>query len=93
MANSSEQKSNRVEGIQAIRKELTGKRLTSREKKVLILRYGIDIPREQTLAQVGGTLRINPQRVHSIEVTALKKLRTHPRLQCLRDYLTIGEDL
>ena len=84
---SNEHWSGRVEGIQAIRKELVGKRLTSFEKKVLILRYGIDISREQTLAQVGHTLRLHPQRIHKIEVDALKKLRTHPKLQHLRDYL------
>ena len=69
------------------RKELLGKVLTSKEKEVLTLRFGIGISREQTLAQVGGTLRINPHQVHAIEVTALKKLRTHPRIQSLRDYL------
>ena len=68
-------------------KELLGRVLDSREKQILILRYGIGIPREHTLAQVGATLRINPQRVHTIEVNALKKIRNHPKLQYLRDYL------
>ena len=61
--------------------------LNAREKKILTLRYGIGIPREHTLAQIGATLRINPQRVHAIEVNALKKIRNHPKLQYLRDYL------
>ena len=91
--NSTEQNSSRVEGIQAVRNELIGKRLTSCEKKILTLRYGIGISKEQTLAQVGSALRIKPHLVHSMEVTALKKLRTNPRVQHLRDYLTIGEDV
>ena len=69
------------------RKQMLGKVLTSKEKEVLTLRFGIGISREQTLAQVGYTMRLHPQRVHKIEVDALKKLRTHPKLQYLRDYL------
>ena len=82
-----EQRSVRVESIQSIHKELIGKILTQKEKEVLTLRFGIGISREQTLAQVSHTMRIHPQSVHKIEVDALKKLRTHPRLQYLRDYL------
>ena len=69
------------------RKEMLGKVLTSKEKEVLTLRFGIGISKEQTLAQVGSIMRLHPQRIHKIEVDALKKLRTHPRLQYLRDYL------
>ena len=69
------------------RKEMLGKVLTSKEKEVLTLRFGIGISKEQTLAQVGSITRLQPQRIHKIEVDALKKLRTHPKLQYLRDYL------
>ena len=72
------------------RKEMLGKVLTAREKKVLTLRYGIGVQGEQTLAQVGLSLNVTRERVRQIEQTALKKLRTHPRLQFLKDYL--GDD-
>ena len=69
------------------RKEMLGKVLTLKEKEVLTLRFGIGISKEQTLAQVGSIMRLHPQRVHAVEVDALKKIRTHPKLQHLRDYL------
>ena len=66
---------------------MLGQVLTPIEKKVITLRYGIGIPKEQTLAQVGGTLRINPQQVYAIHTKALDTLRKHPMVQHLRDYL------
>jgi RNA polymerase primary sigma factor len=71
---------------------MLGQVLSPIEKKVITLRYGIGIPREQTLAEVGGTLRIKPHAVHSIQLKALQTLRNHPMVQHLRDYLTIGDD-
>ena len=66
---------------------MLGQVLSPIEKQVITLRYGIGIPNPQTLSQVGGTLRINPQQVYAIQTKALGTLRKHPMVQHLRDYL------
>jgi RNA polymerase primary sigma factor len=50
-------------------------RLTAREERVLRLRFGIGVPAEQTLAQIGRQFSLTRERIRQIEAQALKKLR------------------
>ena len=50
--------------------------LSDREKKVIILRYGLDGKGQKTLEEVGALLgNITRQRVKQLEAKALKKIR------------------
>ena len=51
--------------------------LTPREAKILRLRFGIGVPSDQTLKEVGDQFDITGGRVREIEAKALRKLR-HP---------------
>jgi RNA polymerase primary sigma factor len=68
-------------------KEMLGRVLQPNEKQVLALRFGIGQQGDRTISEVSMVLGITPQRVRHIEQQALRKLRTHPRLQYLKDYL------
>ena len=59
--------------------------LTSRERSVVILRYGIGDGRSRTLLEVGKELSISRERVRQLEMVALAKLRTATSSQSLRD--------
>lgn len=61
--------------------------LTSREKTVIQLRYGLTDDKEYTLAEVGQQLRISRERVRQIQEQALGKLRHSTRLQSLKELL------
>jgi len=50
--------------------------LTTRERAVMTLRYGIGDGRSRTLLEVGKELGISRERVHQLEVVALKKIRS-----------------
>ncbi|MCG9895653.1 MAG: sigma-70 family RNA polymerase sigma factor [Fimbriimonadaceae bacterium] len=50
-------------------------RLTSREKDVVRLRFGLDDGRSRTLEEVGAALNVTRERVRQIELRAMKKLR------------------
>ncbi len=50
-------------------------RLTSRERDVVRLRFGLDDGRSRTLEEVGSTLNVTRERVRQIELRAMKKLR------------------
>jgi RNA polymerase primary sigma factor len=59
------------------REELDGilGRLTSRERDVVRLRFGLDDGRSRTLEEVGAALNVTRERVRQIELRAMKKLR------------------
>ena len=59
------------------REELDGilGRLTSRERDVVRLRFGLDDGRSRTLEEVGSALNVTRERVRQIELRAMKKLR------------------
>jgi RNA polymerase primary sigma factor len=63
--------------------------LTDREAKVLEMRFGIGDVEPMTLEQVGEQFGVTRERVRQIESKALRKLRTSPRTQWLRDYLPL----
>lgn len=49
--------------------------LTPRERKVLILRFGIDDGRAKTLKEVGKMFGLSPDRIRQIQKSALMKLK------------------
>ena len=59
--------------------------LTSRERSVVILRYGIGDGRSRTLLEVGKELGISRERVRQLEMVALAKLRMATTAQGLRE--------
>ncbi|MBU0709445.1 MAG: RNA polymerase sigma factor RpoD [Candidatus Omnitrophica bacterium] len=61
--------------------------LTEREKKILILRFGINDACPRTLEEVGNVFKVTRERVRQIEAKALKKLRHPTRSRRLRTFL------
>ena len=61
--------------------------LTDRERKVLMLRYGLLDGRARTLEEVGREFNLTRERIRQIESKALRKLRHPSRSRKLRDYL------
>jgi len=62
--------------------------LTERERRVLILRYGLLDGQHRTLEMVGKAIGMTRERARQIEAEALQKLRTSGVGRHLRDYLT-----
>ena len=63
------------------------KTLTSREEKVLRLRFGLEDGRSRTLEEVGKEFNVTRERIRQIEAKALRKLRHPSRSKILKDYL------
>jgi len=61
--------------------------LTDREKKILMLRFGILDGTAKTLEEVGNVFRVTRERVRQIEAKALRKLRHPSRSRKLRTFL------
>jgi RNA polymerase primary sigma factor len=61
--------------------------LTSREGKVLIMRFGLQDGRPRTLEEVGREFRVTRERIRQIEAKALRKLRHPSRSKHLKDFL------
>ena len=66
--------------------------LTERELLVLKMRFGIDMPNQETwtLHQIAKIFKISHERVRQIEYRALQKLRDNPDMHELR-HLVIEE--
>ncbi|HEX76158.1 MAG TPA: RNA polymerase sigma factor RpoD [Dehalococcoidia bacterium] len=61
--------------------------LTSRERKVILLRFGLQDGRARTLEEVGKEFNVTRERVRQIEAKALRRLRHPSRSRKLKDYL------
>jgi RNA polymerase primary sigma factor len=61
--------------------------LTDREKKILMLRFGISDGSAKTLEEVGNVFKVTRERVRQIEAKALRKLRHPTRSRKLRTFL------
>ncbi len=61
--------------------------LTDRERKVLLLRFGLEDGRARTLEEVGKEFNVTRERIRQIEAKALRKLRHPSRSRKLKDYL------
>ena len=62
--------------------------LSDREKRVLIMRFGLDGSRPKTLEEVGREFKVTRERIRQIEAKALRKLKHPSRSKKLKDYLT-----
>ncbi len=60
--------------------------LTSREEKVLRMRFGIGEKADHTLEEVGQDFDVTRERIRQIEEKALRKLRHHTRSKKLRGF-------
>ena len=61
--------------------------LTTREKQVLMLRFGLDDGKARTLEEVGKNFHVTRERIRQIEAKALRKLRHPSRSKKLKDFL------
>lgn len=60
--------------------------ITSREEKVLRLRFGLKDGRPRTLEEVGREFKVTRERIRQIEAKALRKLRHPSRSKKLKDF-------
>jgi RNA polymerase primary sigma factor len=61
--------------------------LTEREQKILRMRFGLEDGKSHTLEEVGQMFNVTRERIRQIEAKALSKLRKHPEVRKLHDYL------
>jgi RNA polymerase primary sigma factor len=62
-------------------------KLTDRERKIIVLRFGLEDGRFRTLEEVGREFGITRERIRQIEAKALRKLRHPSYSRNLRGYL------
>jgi RNA polymerase primary sigma factor len=58
--------------------------LTPREEIIVRLRFGIEVPTDYTLEEVGNRFTVTRERIRQIEEKALRKLRSPGRARLLR---------
>jgi len=75
-----------VEGLREATQNMLAS-LTSREAKVLRMRFGIDMNTDHTLEEVGKQFDVTRERIRQIEAKALRKLRHPTRSEKLKSFL------
>lgn len=60
--------------------------LTPREAKILRMRFGIDLPTDYTLEEVGRFFDLTRERIRQIEVKAIRKLKYPQRYNILQQF-------
>jgi RNA polymerase primary sigma factor len=66
--------------------------LTSREEKVIKMRFGLEDGLEHTLEEVGQCFAVTRERIRQIEAKALRKLRNPARSLKLKSFLEYGHE-
>ncbi len=61
--------------------------LSSKEKEILLKRYGINNEKPESLEQVGKELSLSRERVRQLELRAMKKLKRLGTLSWLREFI------
>jgi RNA polymerase primary sigma factor len=61
--------------------------LNDREKRIIVLRFGLESGATMTLEEVGREFNVTRERIRQIEAKALRKLRHPSRSRKLKDYL------
>ncbi len=61
--------------------------LSPREKKVLVMRFGLEDGKPKTLEEVGKEFRVTRERIRQIEAKAIRKLKHPTRARKLKDFL------
>ncbi len=64
--------------------------LNEKEKKILVLRFGINDGCAHTLEEVGNIFKVTRERIRQIEAKVLKKLRHPTRSRRLRSFLDMS---
>jgi RNA polymerase primary sigma factor len=62
--------------------------LKERERQILSLRFGLDHEGPYTLDQIGSRFGLTRERVRQIMNAALKKVRKHPHISMIQDFLS-----
>lgn len=63
--------------------------LTERERKILVLRFGLEDGQPKTLEEVGKIFKVTRERIRQIEAKALRKLRHPSRSKRLKAFLEL----
>lgn len=74
------------ENLKEAVKEILDK-LTAREAKVLMMRFGVGMNSDHTLEEIGKQFDVTRERIRQIEAKALRKLRHPSIIKVLRDFL------
>jgi RNA polymerase primary sigma factor len=77
--------------VELILKERTAavlKTLTPREEKILKMRFGLEDDESHTLEEIGDSLVLTRERIRQIEARALDNLRSSPRANKLRVFVS-----
>jgi len=71
--------------------EILDTTLSSRERKVLELRYGLVDGETKTLEEIGSMFKVTRERIRQIEENALNKLRKSPNRRRLKSFYSMWE--
>ncbi|MGB3020053.1 MAG: sigma factor-like helix-turn-helix DNA-binding protein, partial [Microgenomates group bacterium] len=61
--------------------------LSHRERKFLMMRFGLEDSKQKTLEEVGKEFKVTRERIRQIEAKAIRKLKHPTRARKLKDFL------